>query len=568
MLYKVLEKKSILFILMLVGLTLIHFNTFWEAAHNNYYPFEHDAYLHMVFALDVMQHPHWYAGIYPLVNAPYGADTHAWTQMTMMVLLFGTFFFKFFLPLKSALFWWCFIVPLLFKLISIFALIWAAKPLKRQVGQDFFIGLAFLCNPFLYHVYMPLRVDYDFILVTISIFYWGCLLRFIDRNTNYWAFFCALTAVLGLWTSISFAIPLFIGMAIIFWFSLIQDKCSPKKVYFFLAMLCLFCLLILPLEHQPAWEISYDVISIVYLVFYSLTLISVVFFVRLKKNNHLWNAISALVLISLIYLIMNYFFPGFYHGPYKAANSFLLTHFFPTIYELHSPFLDSNLLLAISCYVIIGSGYFYYLYLNHELTTLQIIFLGIALVLSTFALYMYRWERLAAPLSLVLIAVFLIDFSIIKRINPIIKAVVTIVVLILPATLYTIGRDPLNKSERECQQQMVSMLHDKFLDLPQFNKDRSVLITANYGPLILFFTHLGIIATNDHHNPMGFEDQFNFFHQDELSAKKIVMSRSTDLILLCKKTHILTFDVEKSNWLSPVLLPNAYSKWVLYRRVN
>jgi asparagine N-glycosylation enzyme membrane subunit Stt3 len=98
------KKNALIFLFSLIGIILVHYNAILAVFHQRYFVYEHDAYLHMVLALDILKSHQWYAGINPLINAPYGADTHAWSQATMIVLVGGTYLFKLFFPLKKALY--------------------------------------------------------------------------------------------------------------------------------------------------------------------------------------------------------------------------------------------------------------------------------------------------------------------------------------------------------------------------------------------------------------------------------------------------------------------------------
>ena len=77
-----------------------------------------------------------------------------------------------------------------------------------------------------------------------------------------------------------------------------------------------------------------------------------------------------------------------------------------------------------------------------------------------------------------------------------------------------------------------------------------------------------MVATNNHHNPIGIEDTFNFFKEDETAAKSMVKRRNIDLILLCTSRDTPAFNLDKSDWVERINLPEKYSKWSLYRHVR
>ena len=560
------KKNSQIFILSLVSIILINHNPILAALHQNYFVFEHDAYMHMVLALAFFKNHQWYAGINPSINAPYGADTHAWTQVTMLFLISGTYFLKFFFPLKKALYIWCFILPMLFNLLSVLLLLWSVKPLKTSNSQNFFLVAAFLLNPFLYFVYQPLRVDYDFLLVSTSIVYWGCLLRLISTDTKYWACMTAVAAAFGIWISISFTVLVFVGLAVFFWLALVRNQLGVERVSFFFVVLCSALALIIPLEYRNFFTISYDVVSIVYLTFYLLVFLCFIIYSRyLKATKNIMNLMSLLSLALLLFMVMNHFFPGFYKGPYNAVTPFVLKNFFPNNLEFYSPFyIDNCFAMALLFYFFLGAGYFYYLHLNRELTTLQVIVLFAASITSLLTAYMNRWGRIATPINIVLVSFFVFHFSN-TRINQFIKWLIIVLIILLPSLLFFSSRGLISEAEEQCQKQFYTMIEDKFLEQPQFIKDKILFISSNYGPFILYFTHFAVVATNDHHNPSGLEDSFKFFTEDEEDAKSMVRRRGIDLILLCDNGYKPSFNLDKSTWLEGINLPATYSKWHLYR---
>lgn len=563
------KKNTFIFILSLVILLMVNSKAIIAFFHHNYFVYEHDAFMHMVFALNQLNSNQWYAGINFFINAPYGADTHAWTQATMIVLIIGTYFFKLFFPLKKALYVWCFIAPMLFYFFSVFVLLWSVRPLKTTNRQDIFLIIAFLLNPIMHLVFEPLRVDYDFLLVFISIVYWGALLRFISSDSSLWAILTALVAGMGIWISISFTLVVFVGLATIFWLSLVRNQLKTLHVTLFLIVLCISLALVIPLEYPDFFTISYDVVSIVYLTFYLLVLTSFIIYDRfLKRTSNTFNLLIISCMAVLLFGLMNYYFPGFYKGPYNAVSPYLLKNFFPNNIEFYSPFrIDDGLALAFLLYFIVGSGFCYYLYLNREMTKEQFLILFAATVTSLLTAYMNRWGRIATPLNILLVSFFVAYFAETK-INKLIKLCVIALLIFLPSVLFLVSRNPVSEETMQCQKQFYSMMKDKVLEEQQFKKDKILFISSNYGPFILYYTHFAVVATNDHHNPVGLEDTFNFFKEKEQSAKSMVRRRKIDLILLCNKTDEPAFNLDKSNWLKQINLPKQYSLWRLYRPIK
>ncbi len=562
---KLTQKNTVIFVLSVIVIILTNYSALFAFLHQHYFVFEHDAYMHMVLALNVLKNHQWYAGINPFLNAPYGADTHAWTQATMIILVGGAYFFKLFFPLNKALYVWCFLLPMLCNLLSVFALLWTVRPLNTTKSQDFFLVAAFLLNPVMHFVYQPLRVDYDFLLVLTSIIYWGCLLRVISINSYFWTCITAVIAGLGIWISISFTMVVFISLAAMFWLYLCKQL-HATTIYLSLLVLCITIVLIIPFEYSHFFTISYDVVSIVYLTFYLLVLICFFIYNRyLKATNNTLNLISILSLVVILFCVMNYYFPGFYKGPYNAVTPYLLKNFFPNSIEFYSPFiLDNSLALELLLYFIIGAAFCYYLYLNRQLINVQLLILFGATVTSLLTAYMNRWGRIATPLNIILVSFFVAHLAKTK-IHLLIKWFIIGLIILLPALLSMISRAPVSEGVLQCQKQFYSMMEDNILEQPQFSKDKTLFMSSNYGPFILYFTHFAVVATNDHHNPMGLEDTFNFFKEDENSARSMIKRRNINLILLCNSGSTPTFDLEHSNWVEQISLPGKYSKWRLYR---
>jgi hypothetical protein len=176
----------IAFVLMLG----VNYESLKQLHEHRYFIYEQDAYMHLVLARDFLQNPNLHEHFNYRTNTPWGSDTHGWTNLVTLLLAGGALALKLLLPLNLALYLWAFFLPLIANLVALWAMIWAIKPMKPNFYQLYFIVLAFLINPFLHSYFLPLRVDYDFLLIPTSIFYWGYLLRLLTKespkkNDNY-----------------------------------------------------------------------------------------------------------------------------------------------------------------------------------------------------------------------------------------------------------------------------------------------------------------------------------------------------------------------------------------------
>ncbi|MDP1604232.1 MAG: hypothetical protein Q8M03_13315 [Legionella sp.] len=554
-------------ILIILAILCINFTAILAALQQNYYVYEQDAYMHMVLTLDLLKTHDWYQHFTARVNAPFGADLHGWTQPIKILLAGGAVAFNIILPLKEALYLWSFIVPMLLSAIAAVGMWWAIRVFKPSCYQQYFVIAAFLFNPFLNALFTPLRVDYDFLLVTLSIYYWGFLFRLDTPHQKSSAIGAAIMAGFGVWTSISFMIIALIGIASIFWQSLIRQHLRIATVNTFMSVLAITLIGCIWLEHRHFFNIAHDILSIVHLTFILLLLLAFNFYQYFLQQGKPVLKIAYIFLATvMLFLVMNYLFPGFYYGPYTHIDPYLLENFFPGLSEFYSPFrIDNALALALLFYFIVGIAYCYYLYLDKRAkSSLPWLLILSTTITTILTLYMYRWHDFSVPLTILLVSFFVAAICNYK-ISSLAKILLIGLMALMPHFILLLTKDYLPLAHHQCQKQFYSMMQDGFFNNPAFSEDKILLAHSNYGPLLLYSTHFSIIATNDHHNLQGVKDSFDFFKKDKLSAQKIVSKRKADLFLVCPSEHAPSFDYQKSAWLSPVALPEKYSKWQLYR---
>lgn len=418
---------------------------------------------------------------------------------------------------------------------------------------------------------MPLRVDYDFLLVTLGIIYWGGLLRITNKQPEFdhpwlksgWVVTTALVAGIGVWTSISFMLILLIGLFYLFW--IFNTKAlSAYKINLFLVTLCIAFSLEIMMEHPNFSTIAYDVISLVYLIFLLLILVFFNLYSRLNLIGFNERISTVLLFGVLIFFIMNHLFPGFYFGPYNQVDPYLLKNFFPMVSEFYSPFaIDPAIGLASIIYTLIGGLFFVNHYLNKPINPAKLFLLGSLFTTTLLAIYMYRWVAFSIPLSILVVSFFIAQCGKTTR-SKAPKILILVFFIFLPKFLILLTKDYLPPAQELCQTELYSMLKNGYLESSSFKKDKIILAHSNYGPLLLYSTHFSIIGTNDHHNVDGLKDSFSFFKEDRDIAERIVKKRGIDLVLFCS-TGLPRFNPDETSWLIPIPLPKEYSQWHLYR---
>ncbi len=563
----------------------LHIGNIIAACQHRYHVIEQDAYMHMALARDQLLNKHWWAEGSSRVNAPYGGDTHYWTKVVHGLLISGAAILQQYMSVNQAMFAWSFVVPMVFQIIAVLGMFWALMPMRPSIYQAIFIGSAFLVNPTLAYFYAPLRVDYDFLIITLHIIFWGIFFRMLNQQPKQQSkliIMLALVACLGMWTAIVFVLDLFISLAIFIWLIWIKPHLKMRLLNSYLLTLCAVVPLIMYLEQSSMGNITYDVISIVHWSFLLCFLFAInlfylgtrVFLVNEQSNQlkfRLLQCLLAALCIVMVFGVMQYGYPGFYRGPYNNLDVFLLTKFFPEITEFYSPFRAQQIKgLAIEVYFIIGVLYGVYLCINRKEIPLllQVLFIA-AGVCNALCVYMYRWVIFALPLNIWLASFVVHEICALRKLR-IEKTLLILSMVWLPSVLLALPQigDKTGKKP-DCKQELDHLLQADFFTQALFQRDKILLIHNNYSPSVLYYTHFSIIASNEHHNPSALKDLWQFYKADQQSAHQMVMRRKVDLILLCRADHELTrFDPAGLTWLQAIKLPEKYSSWQLYRVVS
>lgn len=554
-----------------------------DALHHHYYITEPDAYMQMVIANDLLSNHHWFQHLIGRINPPFGSDTHYWTRAIDVLIIPGVLMLQAFMPMKQALYAWCFTLPPLTFFCSTLALLWTINALKPTFYQQLFVVLAFLCNPFLQLLFMPLNVDYNFFTVFLFIVYWGCWLRVIPEENNrakasHAAIAAAIVAGIGCWASISFFLPVLISMGFLLWLYRLHPDSYKQQINRFLFTLTL-CFSALVMVEQKHWFVpAYDILSIVHVVFALLLLLGFNIYTGVTQRRKLRIHLATLLFIAVvIFVTMNYFFPGFYRGPYNQVDPYLLANFFPRISEFFSPFaLGNGIALGVLIYFMLGTAFMLYRWQTPhqtlELRKAWIFWAACLLTLLTF--YMYRWNNYAGVMNILLMSFFVAYLS--QTRTTLTNLILTAFLVFLPTLLLQASPSALPAENQICMKQTYRFIDSGFLSQAQFSHDQIILANTNYTPYLIFNTRYIAIAGNYHHDPEAIRDILEFFNGDEPTARQIALHRKADLLLYCldEQTNPQAFmtGLEKQPappaWLQPLTLPQGYMSLRLYRIVR
>lgn len=564
-------------LLAIIIITITRLSSIALILHHQYYIVEPDAYMRMFIVSDLLNHHHWFQHIIQRVNPPFGSDTHYWTRAVDILIVIGTWLLNWFMPLSKALYTWCLLLPPLTQLAAALAILWAINALKPTIDQQLFVVIAFLCNPFLGELFLPLNVDYDFLTIILAILFWGKLLRALtDVKKDHHGIFCGIIAALGCWASISFFVIVLLSIVFLIW-QYLRNRSYAILLLNFLITLTLTFSLLTGIEQAHFLAVTYDILSIVHISFAALLLVTfIIFNYYVANHSRVIQLIAGALLLLLVVVVMQSLFPGFYRGPYNGVAPYLLTNFFPRITEFFSPFsLGGGIALGVCSYFLLSMALLAY---HHNaaksFTTPQIYIIYNACVLMLLTLYMYRWNNYAGIMNILLMSLFITHIIPKSRYS---SLLLVILLAILPSLLLRLS-PPYGKSDPHeiCLKQLIAFTQQQTLMPSAPQRQAVVIVDTNYTPYLLFTTPYTLIAGNYHHDPAGIKDILQFFNHNEVTAREIARRRGANWLLYCVReqaspqafiTH-LARGAPPPTWLQPVALASDYPDLRMYRIVQ
>lgn len=170
-----------------------------------------DSYMRMNRVLHLLGEGGWYSSLYPNSNAPYGEVLH-WTRAFDILLVGGARLAGLFADLKSAVFWSGAVISPLLQIATLFALIWAMRPVLDKKSL-FFLGLLFLFQPAVLVNFIAGRVDHHSLILLLFVLSLGFTVRLLTRP--YEARLCigaGFVAALALWVSVESLAAIFLNL--------------------------------------------------------------------------------------------------------------------------------------------------------------------------------------------------------------------------------------------------------------------------------------------------------------------------------------------------------------------
>lgn len=177
-----------------------------------------DAYMWMNRVLHIHDSGRWFDHLYPRINPPEGHVQH-WTRPLDGLLLLGGGLLRAFWGFREGLYVWGLVLPPIAHLATLWALVWAVRPLtKRHILPTSALPLlllVFLVQLPVYQVFLAGRPDHHLLLSLLFVLYLGFWLRVMleDGSALRTAGGLGVVASVAIWTNVEALIFVALGMA-------------------------------------------------------------------------------------------------------------------------------------------------------------------------------------------------------------------------------------------------------------------------------------------------------------------------------------------------------------------
>lgn len=534
------------------------------------YKYDFDSLMRMQGVIDLLQGQGWYDHIQHRLNPPNGVFIH-WTKPVDVLLLLLALPLSAFMPIQTAVLISAAFVPPVFMVISVYLLLWAARPLKVAASVQLYLLLVCAAAPVYWGVFSAFAVDHHFLLITLSIATTALMMHLLSAAEIFLKkYSLTLGAVIGLGIWVSPEFMVFAGVCLAYlgccWIG------NPERYRFVLPDILKTITFVLFLgvlwERRPLWAIEHDTVSIVHVTFFALlTLLSML----LKRFHALHSGMArfqgAALGVALIIGLMELVFTGFHRAHYNHVSAFVDENLLAHIIELQGLFdAQGKNLLVFYAYIyvfILGIGGF----LSKRVRAIwranaaPYFFLFVtSIAILYMAMLQQRWLAYSiAPMALFSMAVVgvllgdagksLSGIAARSKLDIKFLGVSMLAVLFAGGGLvsafvgFSIAKPEEQKSIefKACTSTLHKFIREGQLNTVLQNPKGLVLMPTDWAPNILFWTPHSAVAGNYHRDTDGIKTVISFFKaQTADEAKAIVMARKVDAVLYCENEGLLT----------------------------
>ncbi len=333
----------------------------WQ--HTRYFDqIDYDPVLRILRVMQFLNTGNWMNDVFPAIDPPAGMIV-PWTHPLDVVLAAGGLVLHHWMPLRDALLIWSMALSPLFYFILIAVMVWAARPVLNNDSEKLVLILFLFLSVWIQDTFYLLRcADHHALTLIFEAAALGALLR--GDHKPHWYAWAGIFSAIGMWNAIEgFALYALIVIGLGIGWLMTGDRGILQRLkYFCLAAAGIICLA-WPIEHLPAGKlfvVEHDRLSIVHVVWLTLTaaFVFILSFGEKFLSRRGARLIAAGIGGAIILAVMQYYFPGFYHGPMQAVDPWLQQHWAPSITEIQPlkwwqvwPFLPWYILAyAVVCY--------------------------------------------------------------------------------------------------------------------------------------------------------------------------------------------------------------------------
>ena len=506
---------------------------------------EPDAMMRLVVAEQLYSTGEWYNHVVPRMNLPQGSDNH-WSRLMDMMLVGPAWIGSFFTGFHQSLTLWASYLNGVLLVVTILGGLLALRRYGCGAIAQSALLCGVLCSPPLWMIFQPGQVDNPSVNAAGLVWLLALALPLLQkqRPSARDIALAGCAGAVGLWSSLEFLVPLalLLGWLGIMW---LRDGGKPETLERFAHALFLWLIPVFLIEQAPQdWlRVEHDSQSIVHLTLFGLVAFMASIFVLAASRLQSWQRrfIAASFCSVALLLIMQWLFPGVYQGPYAQVDPVMAKIFLSHVNEMKPlhVFLPPSLLLLFF-YGVLGVPFIILAAMKDharrdQYTFLLLLFAGLAILTEM----QMRWWKLMVPYGLISIALGLELACLRYRLAPARAFAAMLLVYLIPPLVTLAGsKNPAANwqgIEPECIAAMYESIEgDYFSSVMKTGKPLTVLVPADYGAHVLFWTPHNTLASNYHRDVKGYKAQDDFLTtKDSNVARSVLDKNHVDLISFC-----------------------------------
>ncbi len=524
-----------------------------------------DSYMRLVRVTKLLQDGAWHDQRIDRANAPHGHTLH-WSRPLDGLLVAGAAILTPSLGGAEALHQAGVWLPSILHVLTLLALLWAARPLLGRLGL-LWLGLLFPLQLLLDYQFAPGRPDHHALILLLFVSALGAQIRAVAGRPLLWAAILALPLGLLVWVSVEglVAVALAFGVFLFRWFR--QGRTGAFQGLILAAGLAVISVVAIAVESPSAdyLNIVYDKISIVYTALFLLIMSA---FAVAALTGPRWPGIIAFAAVPALSLLA---FPPLIHGPLAGQDRVFAAAILQYAGETASANTVRDFLLYFGpAFLALPFGLWRLRQTGNQwpwalLTAGMVLYLPLAIAQIRWAPYV---ALLALPGYCAVLTSTLRGMGGKPGLIRIFAASAgrTAVVLafafgwlLLSAQFAAENRNEPRAHAKCPQDAMARHLAARFA------KPRRILSYMTIGPAILYRSQHEVIATPYFRNAQGGRDTLEFFRaMDVKSAFEIADRRRIDLVLTCpadRESRLYRPNRPRPVWLQPLQLPSELAQW-------